>query len=92
MRGWTEDLDKYAAEFLTAKAYRYPASERPSSEEKRVLHFARAMAGIMTGISPARAIDLIRAMKHGERCECTKCHVSRWDRFEQLVRKDRTED
>jgi hypothetical protein len=31
MRPWVEDLEKHAAEFLTAKKYRYPGSRRPST-------------------------------------------------------------
>jgi hypothetical protein len=70
MRGWVEELDKHAKEFLTAKKYRYPNSKRPSSEEKRIMHFSRAMAGVMTGIGPSRAIDVIRTMKHEKNSRC----------------------
>jgi hypothetical protein len=87
MRGWVEELDKHPKEFLKAKTYRYPKSKRPSSEEKRVLHFARAMSGIMTEIGPVRAIDLIRTLKHNNECGCTKCHVDRWSVLERVAKK-----
>jgi hypothetical protein len=85
MRGWVAELEKHAAEFVNAKTYRYPGSQRQSSEEKRILHFARTMAGVMTGIGSARAVDLIRTMKHGEECNCVKCHVGRWNVFERAA-------
>jgi hypothetical protein len=86
-RGCVEELRKHAPEFLTAKDYRYPGSDRPSSQEKQILHFARAMAGIMTGIGPARAVDLIRTMKHGKGCGCTKCHIERWNVVQRAIKK-----
>jgi hypothetical protein len=70
-------LRENANEFLKSKCYRYPNSDRPSSETKRVLHFARAMAGIMEGIGPIRALDLIRLRKHGARCGCVVCEIQR---------------
>jgi hypothetical protein len=86
-RGWVEELDKHPQDFLKAKTYRYPKSKRPSSEEKRVLHFARAMSGTMTEIGPVRAIDVIRTLKHDNECGCTKCHVDRWNSFEKAATK-----
>jgi hypothetical protein len=84
-RPWVKDLEEHAPEFLTAKSYRYPASDRPSSTEKRVLHFARAMAGIEIRISPVRAIDRIRTMKHGDECPCTMCEIARWRGIRDLL-------
>ena len=72
------DLRIHASEFLAAKKYRYPKSNRPSSEEKRILHFARAMAGITQGISPARGIDLLRNLEHGKNCQCVSCMAKRY--------------
>jgi hypothetical protein len=71
------DLRNHAAEFLTCKKYRYPVSSRPSSEQKRIIHFSRAMAGIMQGIGPARAIDLLRDLDHGKNCPCVTCAVEK---------------
>jgi hypothetical protein len=82
MRPWVEELEKQAKEFMVAKKYRYPGSTRPSSTEKRVLHFARAMAGITVGIGCARAIDVIRTMKHGHKCPCRRCENLRWTSLE----------
>jgi hypothetical protein len=72
-RPWVMDLQAHAAEFLDGKARRYPKSDRPSSERKRIVHFARVMAGITVGISPARAIDLFRNMQHRANCDCVSC-------------------
>jgi hypothetical protein len=82
-RIWVKELHTHADEFLTAKKYRYPGSSRASSAPKRILHFARAMVGIMVGIGPARAIDLIRTRKHGRRCKCVQCHMGRWNRLQK---------
>jgi hypothetical protein len=76
-RPWVTELQTHAKEVLVAKDYRYPASSRPSSTSKRILHLARAMAGLSVGIGPVRAIDLIRTMNHGGRCKCLKCYVDR---------------
>ena len=64
-------------QFLKSKSYRYPASSRPSSDQKRILHFSRAMAGVMEDISSARAIDLIRGLHHGRKCPCMGCDLRR---------------
>jgi hypothetical protein len=72
---WVADLHEHASEFLAGTEYRYPKSKRPSSEKKRIVHFARVMAGITVGISAARAIDLLRNMKHGANCDCVSCSV-----------------
>jgi hypothetical protein len=82
MRGWVENLEKHAKEFLTAKQYRYPSSSRPSSTEKRILHFARAMAGIEVGITPARAIHVFRTMKRVRRSKQMK-YRHRYERRSQ---------
>jgi hypothetical protein len=76
-RPYVVKLRENADEFLKSKHYRYPHSDRPSSEAKRVLHFARAMAGIMEGVGPIRAIDIIRLSKHGLRCPCVSCEIKR---------------
>jgi len=68
-------LAGHAAEFLKCKNYRYPSSGRPASEKKRILHFARAMAGIMEGIGAVRAIDLFRLLRHGNKCRCVQCDL-----------------
>lgn len=68
------DLCANASTFLRGKRYRCPNSNRPSSEEKLAAHFARVMAGIMVGISPARAIDRLRLLprRKTERFECAE--------------------
>lgn len=76
------ELSKNPDEFLAGKNYRYARSNRPSSELKRVIHFSRAMAGIMEGISAARAIDRIRMLEHGDQCQCVSCTIERHKRFD----------
>lgn len=84
-RPYTVKLKENAHEFLKAKEYRYPTSDRPSSEEKRVLHFARAMAGIMEGIGSVRAIDLIRLQKHGRACSCVQCDFAKLTQMREAL-------
>ena len=84
-RVYVGQLREHAKEFLKAKSYRYPRSDRPSSEQKRVLHFARAMAGIMEGIEPARAIDLIRLRRHGDTCGCVQCETEKSKRLQETL-------
>jgi hypothetical protein len=84
---WVSELENHALEFLAGKKYRYPKSNRPSSERKRIVHFARVMAGVMTGISPARAVDLLRNMNHGAKCQCVSCRVERNEKLQKLINK-----
>ena len=63
----------------------YPRSDRPSSENKRVLHFARAMTGIMEGIGAIRAIDLIRLRQHGTSCGCVLCEIEKWEKLQRTL-------
>ncbi len=77
-RPFVAKLLQHPEELLKAKLYRYPKSERPTSELKRMIHFARALAGTMEGIGGARAIDLIRHMNHRlKTCPCLKCALER---------------
>jgi len=41
--------------FRVRKLWNYPASDRPSSDEKRLEFFAKALGGLVMGISPATA-------------------------------------
>jgi len=84
-RPYVVKLKENPVEFLKAKEYRYPRSDRPSSEKKRVLHFARAMAGIMKGIGAVRAIDLIRLRKHGTKCGCVQCEIKNSERLREWL-------
>jgi hypothetical protein len=50
--------------FLAAKrGPRYPRSNRPTSDEKRIRYLARSMAGIHMGLSPATSITLLEALQ-----------------------------
>jgi hypothetical protein len=84
-RPYVLKLAENSEEFLKAKEYRYPQSDRPSSEKKRALHFARAMAGIMEGIGVVRAIDLIRLRKHGANCGCVQCEIEKWEKLQDAL-------
>jgi hypothetical protein len=79
------DLEAHAEEFLEGKNYRYPASDRPSSERKRILHCARVMAGITVGISAARAIHLFRTLKHDATCDCVPCFLKREEDLAKII-------
>jgi hypothetical protein len=72
------DLRANASTFLRGKRYRCPNSNRPSSKKKLVAHFARVMAGITVGISPARAIDRMRLLprRKTEPFECAEFYCS----------------
>ena len=76
-------LYEHAREFCRAKRdKRYPHSDRPSSESKRVDYLARVMAGLrlQKPIAPATAVDILRKMKHKRACPCWRCYVRRFSR------------
>jgi hypothetical protein len=75
-------LDKHAVEFFaTIRDKRFPRA--PYSDESRLKHLARGLAGAIVGLRPATAIDRLRKMKHGptgplwdpesKRCLCWHC-------------------
>ncbi|MHB8527078.1 MAG: hypothetical protein ACYDD2_13080 [Candidatus Acidiferrales bacterium] len=68
-----------------AKRYRFPASDRNTSESKRLIHLASAIAGIECGISAASAIDKLRKLPHGKKCPCAPCTLDRNDSLEEIV-------
>jgi hypothetical protein len=75
-RAFLRLLPEHAQLFVDSKKNsRYPASERPTSEDKRLDHFARAMAGITLRKSPVTAIDQMRKWKHPQNCPCWRCLV-----------------
>lgn len=80
---YVQDLYEHAEKFIQARhdAY-YP--KRESGDEKRVIFFARVMAGITLGISPHTSADRLRKIKHGKKCPCISCDLARWDRIDQL--------
>ena len=57
---FVEVLSSRADQFLAAKNdRRYPASRRPSSDDRRLRFLARAMAGVTLGRSPRTSVDLL---------------------------------
>jgi hypothetical protein len=70
-------LCDFAEMLLPAFSYRYPASRRNTSDHKRMLHLAAAMAGISTGKSPIVAIDALRKIRHPKNCACWKCALNK---------------
>ena len=59
-KAWMRILTKHPDEFLKAKDdKRYPRSDRPSSDNKRLRYLAYAMAGVSCGMSYRSAIDLL---------------------------------
>lgn len=69
-----------------ARKYRFPASDRETSESKMLIHFASAIAGIESGLSAASAIDRLRKLKHGKKCPCAPCFLGQMDSLEKIVR------
>ena len=69
-----------------ARKYRFPASDRETSESKILIHFASAIAGIESGLSAASAIDRLRKLKHGKKCPCAPCFLGQTDSLEGIVR------
>jgi hypothetical protein len=93
-RPWLRDIYNHADEFIGAKGdSRYPKSNRPSSDGKRVEYFARVMAGITLRIPPATAIDKLRKVKHDSKCNCWRCFskhmkaVSEQREFQEYLKK-----
>lgn len=66
--------------------YRFPASDREASAEKRLVHFASALAGIECGKSAALGIEKLihKLKKHGRNCPCAPCVLERQTRNEQM--------
>jgi hypothetical protein len=82
-RAYVQDLHDGALQFVQAKRdIYYP--RRESGDEKRVVFFARAMAGISLGISPRTSIDRLRKMKHVRNCPCIHCDLKRWERIDEV--------
>jgi hypothetical protein len=69
-----------------AKNYRFPGADRQTSESKTLVHFASAIAGLESGLSPASAIDRLRKLKHGPKCPCAPCSLGQMDALEKIVR------
>jgi hypothetical protein len=82
-RIYVQDLYDGALQFVQAKKDQY-YPRRQSGDEKRVVFFARAMAGISLGISPRTSIDRLRKMEHGQKCPCIHCDLQRWERIDKL--------
>jgi hypothetical protein len=54
---WRRELQNHTADLFHAKEtlWTYPRSDRPSSDNKRAEFFGKALAGLISGISPATA-------------------------------------
>jgi hypothetical protein len=62
-RAFVQILAEKAQQFVRAKKDPY-YPRRDSGDAKRVVFFARALAGIECGISPSTAVDRLRKMRH----------------------------
>jgi hypothetical protein len=49
----------------------------PHNDDKRIDFLARWFAGIAVGIPGARAVEHLRKIKHGRKCECWRCERRR---------------
>jgi hypothetical protein len=78
-RGYVDRFFKHADLVIKAKNDpRYPSSNRPSSDDKRLEFFSAIMAGITEERSPLTAIDLLRKYKHPSDCSCRTCYCPSW--------------
>ncbi len=64
---------------------RYPRSDRPSSDDKRLEFFSVVMAGLTEERSPLTAVDLLRKYEHSDECYCRRCYDSRQREFFSLI-------
>lgn len=83
MLRYPEVLSRYAVDFLhiTKRDKRFPRAAY--SDESKLVHISRGLAGAMMDLAPATAIDRLRKMKHGpggplwssieKRCCCWHC-------------------
>lgn len=81
-RPYVRELYDHAEQFVRAKRSPY-YPRRNSGDEKRIIFFARAMAGISLGLSPNTSIHKLRKIRHGAKCPCVNCDLGRWDRIDQ---------
>jgi hypothetical protein len=83
-------VSSHAEQFLRMKRNRrFPRSDY--SDESRLTHIARGMAGVVMGLSPMTAIERLRNVKHAVRgplwsdtenlCKCWRCNVERAGEF-----------
>ncbi len=88
--GYAGILRENADQFAASKDYiYYPKGRSIDADKKRVLYFARAMAGITCGLSPVTGWDRLYRLKreHGKDCSCVFCTEKTWERIEQLFLK-----
>jgi len=89
-------LSRYAVEFLrTVRDKRFP--QAAYSDESRLIHISRGLAGAIMNLRPATAIDRLRKMKHGpggplwhakeQRCCCWHCSPPQVKYFDFLVQR-----
>jgi len=76
---------RYAYLFLAAKRDRRFPSKRYTSDNARLDHMARAMAGVLCDVSPATGVDKLRKVKHIETdakhvSQCWRCTRMRWEK------------
>lgn len=84
--GYPALLDEHADLIVRSKNYiYYPKAGSSSADRKRVLYFARAMAGICCGLSGVTGWDRLYKLKreHGAKCLCPVCEDKQWERLEE---------
>jgi hypothetical protein len=85
-RTFVQLLFDEAGQFVRAKHdHFYPRASHLSSDRKRVVFFARAMAGLSCGISPSTAVGLLRKLNHGKNCPCVNCNSARWEKVHHAM-------
>ncbi len=85
-RAFVQLLFEKAEQFVRAKGDQfYPRAPHPSSDRKRVVFFARGMAGLSCSISPSTAVGLLRKLNHGRKCPCVNCNSERWEKLHKAT-------
>lgn len=72
---WRRVLYRDAEKFCRAKLDpRYPSrDQRKSGDYRRVEYFARVMAGLTIRLAPSTAVDMLRRIRHTDKCMCWRC-------------------
>jgi hypothetical protein len=72
---WRRILYRDADKFCRSKLDpRYPSrDQRNSGDYRRIEYFARVMAGLTLRFAPSTAVDMLRKMRHPEKCPCWRC-------------------
>jgi len=92
--GYATLLYENAEQFVKSKNYPYyPKGKSSAADKRRLVYFARAMAGITCGLSPITGWDRLYKLKrkHGRTCSCIWCEERHWEHLEAHLLKPLTQ-